>query len=77
MTNTSSPRTFSSMTTKTSLSAKRRTWALVSGSVQILAMASARARLELPASSFIDRVVFVSPMAPSPRSSYDALVTGF
>ena len=56
MTNTSSPRTFSSMVTNTSLSANRRTCALVSGMSRYSAMCVASVRLELPASSFIGRL---------------------
>ena len=54
MTNTSSPRTFSWISTKTSMSAKRCTVALVSSTRSDAAMASARGRLLLPASSFIE-----------------------
>src|SRR5579862_4983152 len=62
MTNTSSPRTFSSMTTKTSLSGKRRILALVSGVSSTRAMLWASVRLELPASSFIARPFDRSPL---------------
>jgi len=58
MMKTSSPRTFSSTTANTSLSAKRFTWALVSGMSRWAAMAWAKLRFELPASSFIDRSSF-------------------
>ncbi|MNI73022.1 hypothetical protein D3C73_1289980 [compost metagenome] len=58
MMKTSSPRTFSSTTANTSLSAKRFTWALVSGMSRCEAMAWAKLRFELPASSFIDRSSF-------------------
>src|ERR1700759_3333582 len=50
----SEPRTFSWISTKTSMSAKRRTTALVSGSPSPSAMAWASAGLELPAISLIE-----------------------
>ena len=53
ITNTSAPRTFSWISTKISMSAKRRTTALLSGMARWAAMASASARLELPATSLI------------------------
>ena len=55
MMKTSSPRTFSWISTNTSMSAKRCTVALVSSTRSEAAMASARGRLLLPASSFIER----------------------
>src|SRR6478752_8020680 len=65
---TSSPRTFSSMVTQTSLSANRFTWALVSGTSRCAATASASVRLELPASSFMG--------APQTNSLWAGLVAG-
>src|SRR4051794_18156791 len=53
MTNTSSPRTFSWISTNTSMSAKRRIEALVSGNSRISATASARGRLLLQDTIFI------------------------
>src|SRR5258706_1373253 len=53
MTKTSLPRTFSWISTKISMSAKRRTIALVSGVARWDAIASASAGLELPATSLI------------------------
>ncbi len=50
---TSSPRTFSWISTNTSMSANRRTVARVSGSPSKAATASASGRLLLPARSFI------------------------
>src|ERR1700716_1834134 len=52
-TKTSAPRTFSWISTKISMSAKRRTTALVIGVWRWVAIASARAGLELPATSLI------------------------
>src|ERR1700724_3206361 len=52
-TKTSLPRTFSWISTKISMSAKRRTTALVRGVARWAAMASASAGLELPATSLI------------------------
>src|SRR6185312_15048111 len=51
ITNTSEPRTFSWISTKISMSEKRRTTALVIGTSRWLAIAAARAGLELPATS--------------------------
>src|SRR5437868_5375568 len=48
MTNTSSPRTFSWISTKISMSEKRRTLALVRGKFKYAEIASARGRLLLP-----------------------------
>src|ERR1700723_1049966 len=69
----SSPRTFSCTSTKTSMSAKRRTTALVKGSFRCWAMASASDRLALPASSFIPRAPFASLIKRS-RPTCEALV---
>src|SRR6516165_815845 len=52
-TNTSSPRTFSWISTKTSMSAKRRIEARVSGNFSVAATASARGRLLLQATIFM------------------------
>src|SRR5689334_21911587 len=52
-TNTSSPRTFSWISTNTSISAKRRIDARVRGSCRVAATASTRGRLLLQATSFI------------------------
>jgi hypothetical protein len=64
ITKTSCPRTFSWISTKISMSAKRFTWPLVRGSFRCAPIASARGRLELPATSFIVGVV-----RPSGRGS--------
>src|SRR5271154_697836 len=53
ITKTSAPRTFSWISTKISMSAKRRTTALVVAVPRWLPMASAKAGLELPATSLI------------------------
>jgi hypothetical protein len=53
MTNTSSPRTFSRISTKISSSAKRRTFAWVSGISRYSAIALASGRFELPAINFM------------------------
>src|SRR5437660_1524181 len=55
MTNMSSPRTFSRISTKISLSEKRRMLALTSGKASLAEIASASGRLLLPVSIFIDR----------------------
>src|SRR5687767_5413081 len=55
MMKTSSPRTFSWISTKISMSAKRCTVALVNSQSMEAAMASASGRLLLPAMSFMDR----------------------
>src|SRR5690349_8620888 len=59
MTKTSSPRTFSSISTKTSMSEKRRTLALVSGRFRYVEMASASGRLLLQVRIFIALYVLV------------------
>ena len=61
MTNTSAPRTFSWISTKISMSAKRRTTALVSGVPMYLPMAAASTGLELPATSLIAPFLPVIP----------------
>src|SRR6266700_7240706 len=69
MMNASEPRTFSSTSTKISLSAKRRTLALVSGRSSPWAMACAKAGLELPATSLIEP--FLADINASPRALLD------
>src|SRR5580693_6766240 len=61
----SEPRTFSWISTKISMSAKRRTTALVNGRSSPLAMALASAGLELPATSLIEP--FLADIEASPR----------
>src|SRR5206468_5816990 len=69
MMNASEPRTFSSTSTKISLSAKRRTLALVSGMSRPWAMAWASTGLELPATSLIEP--FLADIDASPRALLD------
>src|SRR5882757_6576104 len=69
MMNASEPRMFSSTSTKISLSAKRRTLALVSGRSSPSAMACARAGLELPATSLTEP--FLADINASPRALLD------
>src|SRR5882757_3808629 len=69
MMNASEPRTFSRISTKISLSAKRRTLALVSGISRPSAMACASAGLELPATSLIEP--FLADIDASPRALLD------
>src|SRR6267154_6025946 len=69
MMNASEPRMFSSTSTKISLSAKRRTLALVSGISSPSAMARASAGLELPATSLIEP--FLADIDASPRALLD------
>src|SRR4051812_38770660 len=69
MMNASEPRTFSSTSTKISLSAKRRTLALVSGMSSPSAIACAKAGLELPATSLIEP--FLADIDASPRALLD------
>src|SRR3954453_15487475 len=54
MMKTSEPRTFSWISTKISISAKRRTLDLVSDNCSALAISCAKAGLELPATSLIE-----------------------
>src|SRR5262249_7892293 len=61
MTKTSAPRTFSWISTKISMSANRRTTALVIGVPIYLPIASASAGLELPATSLIAPFLPVIP----------------
>src|SRR6266542_3264368 len=65
----SEPRTFSRISTKISLSAKRRTLALASGRFSQLAISCARAGLELPATSLIEP--FLAAIDASPRALLD------
>src|SRR3981081_2394975 len=69
MMNTSEPRTFSWISTKISMSAKRRTTALVSGKCSQSEMCCARAGLELPATSLMEP--FLADIDPSPRALLD------
>src|SRR6478752_3298673 len=69
MTNTSSPRTFSWISTNTSMSAKRRIEARVSGSFSVAATASASGRLLLQATIFM--------LFGRQTGSSDRLYTGF
>src|SRR5438874_2245983 len=69
MMNASEPRTFSRTSTKISLSANRRTLALVSGISSPSAMACASAGLELPATSLIEP--FLADIDASPRALLD------
>src|SRR5712664_894789 len=68
MMNTSEPRTFSWISTKISMSAKRRTMALVSGRCSQLAISSARAGLALPATSLME------PLLADIDTSHSALL---
>src|SRR5271154_1008324 len=65
----SEPRTFSWISTKISMSAKRRTTALVSGRSSPLAIACASAGLEFPATSLIEP--FLADIEASPRVLLD------
>src|SRR5712664_346627 len=67
----SEPRTFSWISTKISISAKRRTMALVSGKGSQLAISCARAGLELPATSLIEP--FLADIDASPRALLDTM----
>src|SRR6266702_4837017 len=67
----SEPRTFSWISTKISMSAKRRTTALVSGRSRPCAMACARAGLELPATSLIEP--FLADIDASSRALLDTM----
>src|SRR4051794_8550050 len=71
MTKASEPRTFSWISTKISMSAKRRTTALVSGRSRPCAMACARAGLELPATSLMEP--FLADMDASSRALLDTM----
>src|SRR5437764_12801492 len=65
----SEPRTFSWISTKISMSAKRRTTALVSGRSRPCAIACASAGLELPATSLMEP--FLADMDASSRALLD------
>src|ERR1700692_394326 len=65
MMKTSEPRTFSWISTKISMSAKRRTTALVSGTCSQSEISCAKAGLELPATSLIEP--FLADIDNSPR----------
>src|SRR5712675_1569859 len=67
----SEPRTFSWISTKISMSAKRRTTALVSGSPSPAAISCARAGLELPATSLMEP--FLADIDASPRALLETL----
>src|SRR3989441_12392357 len=67
----SEPRTFSWISTKISISAKRRTTALVSGSPSPPAISRARAGLELPATSLIEP--FLADIDASPRALLETM----
>src|SRR5260221_5809100 len=67
----SEPRTFSWISTKISMSAKRRTTALVSGNPSPAAISCARAGLELPATSLIEP--FLADIDASPRALLETL----
>src|SRR5229473_3396096 len=67
----SEPRTFSWISTKISISAKRRTTALVSGSPSPAAISCARAGLELPATSLIEP--FLAAIDASPRALLETM----
>ena len=69
MMKTSEPRTFSWISTKISMSAKRRTTALVSGRFSHLAISCASTGLELPATSLIEP--FLADIDASPRALLD------
>ena len=71
MMKTSEPRTFSWISTKISMSAKRRTLALVSGRCSQLAISWASTGLELPATSLIEP--FLADIDASPRALLDTM----
>src|ERR1700710_2203563 len=71
MTKTSEPRTFSWIWTKISMSAKRRTMALVSDSSSHPAISCASAGLELPATSLMEP--FLADIEASPRALLDTM----
>src|SRR6202051_2489954 len=71
MMNASEPRTFSSTSTKISLSAKRRTLALVRGICSHAEIACASAGLELPATSLMEP--FLADIEASPRALGDTM----
>src|SRR3954454_15564514 len=67
----SEPSKFSWISTKISMSAKRRTTALVSGRARTSAMDCARAGLEVPATSLIEP--FLADMDASSRALLDTM----
>ena len=67
----SEPRTFSWISTKISMSAKRRTTALVSGKSSPPAMACASTGFELPATSLMEP--FLADIETSPRALLDTM----
>src|SRR5947209_7728413 len=69
----SEPRTFSWISTKISMSAKRRTTALASCRSRPLAISCAKTGLELPATSLIEP--FLADIAASPRSPVDTTLS--
>src|SRR5438874_4739973 len=71
ITNTSEPRTFSWISTKISMSAKRRTTAFVGGMCSQSAICCARAGLELPATSLIEP--FLADIDASPRALLETM----
>ena len=71
MMKTSEPRTFSWISTNISMSANRRTTALVSARPSPSAISCASAGLELPATSLIEP--FLADIAPSPRALLDTM----
>src|SRR6201999_1568689 len=73
MMKTSEPRTFSWISTKISISAKRRTLDLVSDNSSAFAISVARTGLELPATSLIEP--FLADIDASPRSPVDTTLS--
>src|ERR1700716_3323628 len=71
MMKTSEPRTFSWISTKISMSAKRRTTAFVSGSPRPPAISCAKTGLELPATSLMEP--FLADIDASPRALLDTM----
>src|SRR5437762_12558345 len=71
ITNTSEPRTFSLISTKISMSAKRRTTAFVGGMCSQSAICCAKAGLELPATSLIEP--FLADIDASPRALLETM----
>src|SRR5690348_2219246 len=73
----SEPRTFSWISTKISMSAKRRTTALVSGRPSPSAIAWERTGLEFPATSLMEP--FLADIEDSPRTLLETLfsISGF
>src|SRR4051794_40381899 len=69
----SEPRTFSWISTKISMSAKRRTTALASCRSRPLAISCAKTGLELPATSLIEP--FLADIAASPRNPVDTTLS--